>query len=144
MSTLLAMHSKRSIVFGAALVLASGVVGGAVNGQQTLETLERAQNLETARDLADEVVRLSHEIAQTKERKCMRAFGHTSFCTCIAEQSPVGVTFENYILITTSAKEDLGYSTLPLEDQRLIDGARTARDRCVAKTPPRPMFSPDH
>ena len=117
-------------------VLALGVCGDVnndVNGQQTLEQTEHLQSFDELKERLSDMERLAGKMTSTKKEKCIKAIGHQRFCNCLKEKSPIGVTFEQYIVATASTKEELGYSKLGQEDRLLIDGSRKARDQCVTE-----------
>jgi hypothetical protein len=59
----------------------------------------------------------------------------TAFCRCIRDNQPVATSFENYILVTTTTKEELGFNKLKKEDQQLVLRLRQTRDQCVKTGP---------
>ena len=96
--------------------------------------------LEQLNDFVDTLDTLRLMVEQNTKRKkllCMKAFGHATFCNCVAHESPVGVDFEQYVTAVTSTKEELKYSMMKKEEQDLVDFSRRARNRCVEKA-----FSP--
>jgi hypothetical protein len=97
-----------------------------------LETMQKIGQFETAMEKADELKRLVDSMSRQKYSECLMAFGNTKFCSCLRDNSPVGINFSGYIQVVTTSKETLGYSKARKEDQKLIDATLKAREICVA------------
>ena len=65
---------------------------------------------------------------------CIKAIGHEKFCHCISENMPSDQEFANYVVAVSKTKSELNYSELSDYYQQSINLARSARDKCVAKT----------
>ena len=97
-----------------------------------LERQEQVEQLNKAQSAIDNIIANIDESTTIKKDQCMKVFGNTAFCNCIAEKSPVGITFVGYISIVIGTKEDLKYDMLSSDDKKLIDVTRKARDECVS------------
>ena len=117
-------------------VIASATLVVCVRGQDQpqpteVERLREIQAIEDARASLKKLQALTNEMSTTKRLKCMMAFGSAPFCECLSEKTPIGASFENYIRITTTSKEDLEYADLDAEWKSLVDNTLTARESCV-------------
>ena len=76
---------------------------------------------------------------QTTQRYygCLKAFGHKEFCTCLRDKSPWILSFNDYIKIVTSTKEELNYEQLKEDDKKLVELTLKVREQCVAKVKPK-------
>ena len=133
---------KHAILFASALSIAFGFPAmGNLHAQQakdqketlTLEEIERGKRFEDATRAADELLAKMKVVTETKRQNCIAAFGHKVFCDCLANETPVGISFEGYIKVVTTEKEDLRYSQLPDEDKKIVDKTRLVRNKCVKK-----------
>ena len=112
----------------------AGIAVGVLAVPLPLSAGDRLTQLEQYDDLVDTLDTLSLMVTQRTKRKkllCMKAFGHATFCNCVAHESPVGVNFEQYVTAVTMTKEELKYSMLKKDDQELVDLSRRTRDRCI-------------
>ena len=97
----------------------------------SLTHLEQHNKLSEVSDTLNTLRLMVEQRTWRKELLCMKAFGHATFCNCVAHESPVGVNFEQYVTAVTMTKEELKYSMLKKDDQELVDLSRRTRDRCV-------------
>jgi hypothetical protein len=98
-------------------------------------SLEQQEQLEAKERLSNTIGRLGAaliEFTAAKKTQCMKAFGNTEFCDCIANKSPTGVDFFEYVAIVAGTKEDFKYDQRSADDKKLFDATRTARDECVS------------
>lgn len=96
----------------------------AINDIQMLESL--MGKIDTLRNIAD-------AMAKEKYYQCLKAFGDTSFCKCLADDLPIRASFADYIAIIISSKDELNYSSLKKEDKELIDITCSVREACINK-----------
>ena len=96
------------------------------------ELMEKIKQLEVQiQQLKD--LKEQQRLSVVKEQQCLAAIGDKKFCGCIAEALPLEVSFERYIHIVVSTSDELRYSALKTEEQKNIDGARAAREKCLSK-----------
>ncbi len=93
-----------------------------------LEQQEQREQMNKLSNLLGHLATDVGEIAAAKKDQCMKAFGNTEFCDCIAEKSPVGVDFFGYVQIAAGTKEDFKYEQLSPDDKELFDNTRRSRD----------------
>jgi type II secretory pathway component PulJ len=90
-----AVYCLWAVVFVIVLLSATAValavsVEELENQQRRSEESDKTQDaLEQARTHVDRMERLLNRIGRTKELKCLKAFGHSRFCKCIAQKTPV-------------------------------------------------------
>lgn len=110
------------------LALALLLPAGAVAGDQE-ELLKKIEVLEQQLKELKEQQKTRSE----KESHCLRAVGREKFCVCLAEKLPPEVGFAEYVHTAITAKEVLGYDSMPLERKQRIDAILAVRDACVEK-----------
>ena len=99
----------------------------------TIEQLQSAKAFDDVSEAIDKAGALLESMGRKRETACKLAFGDASFCSCLTESLPAIVSFDNYIHIVTSTKDELGYSKLSAGDKGLVDATRSARESCVGK-----------
>lgn len=67
----------------------------------------------------------------TTELQCMQVVGMRSFCSCVSEQLPEGLTFEQYVVVLSRSKKDNGYDGLRAAAKRTYDSVPVIRDACA-------------
>jgi len=72
-------------------------------------------------------------VGKLKADHCSRAVGRDKFCTCIGNNLPAAVSFEQYIHTMVTSKEELGYSALLPEEKKMIDATLEAGEKCIEK-----------
>jgi hypothetical protein len=82
------MRSMRYSFIATAACIARA--GPALSHQETFHPDEQV-----AKELAEAEV----EMRDTKEAQCMKAVGAKEFCSCIADESPEGIDFVDYVRI---------------------------------------------
>ncbi|MFS2027670.1 hypothetical protein [Massilia sp. CT11-137] len=114
------------------LILLAFIANG-VSAQQDmpLEQRQKLADIEKAVAAMNKLKAMSEEISQEKRQACLKAFGHTKFCGCLADNAPIALSFQQYISVVTHSKEENKYSTLNSENKKIYDLALTARDQCV-------------
>lgn len=103
-----------------------------VNEAKSLEEIELNESQKEISDILENLSELFIQVTAKKKMQCMKAMGHEDFCSCIAEKSPVGLSFFEYIVAVSNTKEELNYSNLSEEDRSMVDNARKAREECVS------------
>jgi hypothetical protein len=74
--------------------------------------------------LAEEIGQEELEMKNMKEAQCMMAIGNKEFCSCIADESPSGIDFVDYVSIALSRG-----APLSAKDKALVDASM---DKCVS------------
>lgn len=85
----------------------------------------------SAFSLAEQAQSTSSNKNNIRVTECIKAFGDEQFCQCIDKQMHSKLSFADYIFVTTKSKQAVGYDILPEENQKMIDSAYSARQRCV-------------
>lgn len=96
-----------------------------------LEQRQKLADIEKAIAAMNKLKAMSEEISQEKKQACLKAFGHTKFCGCLADHAPIALSFQQYISVVTHSKDENKYSTLNSENKKIYDLALAARDQCV-------------
>lgn len=108
------------------------MAGGAFAQQDMpLEQRQKLADIEKAITSIDKLKVIIDEMSQARKQECLKAFGHTKFCGCIAENVPVALTFQQYISVVTHSKAENNYSSLSKDEKKIYDLTGTARDQCV-------------
>ena len=74
--------------------------------------------------LAQEIGQEELEMRDLRQAQCMQAVGAEEFCSCIADESPSGIDFVDYVRIVLSRSESLS-----AEDRALVDASM---NKCVS------------
>ncbi|NTV50644.1 MAG: hypothetical protein HGB32_14735 [Geobacteraceae bacterium] len=77
--------------------------------------------------------RAQQAVGKQKTEQCLKAVGRDKFCSCIGENLPATVNFEQYIHTMVTSKEELGYSAMSLEQKKIVDAIMATREKCVEK-----------
>jgi hypothetical protein len=94
--------------------------------QEKIRLLEQQiQELKTLKSRQD--------VGKLKAEQCLKAVGRDKFCSCIGENLPAGVSFEQYIHTLVTSKEELGYSAMSPEQKNTVDATLETREKCVEK-----------
>ena len=94
--------------------------------QEKIRLLEQQiQELKTLKSRQD--------VGKQKSDQCLKAVGRDKFCSCIGENLPAGVSFEQYIHTLVTSKEELGYNAMPPEQKKTVDATLETREKCVEK-----------
>lgn len=82
---------------------------------------------------ANTMIGFTYKIVQEKYDKCLKAFGDDLFCECLRVNLPALVTFQDYITIVTSTKEELQYQDLNDAAKKAVDKTYNVIEICVNK-----------
>ncbi len=96
-----------------------------------VKEIEKLQSLQNIVDTINDYRLAAESMVTVKFSDCLKAFGNNPFCSCIRDQTPVGIGFQGYVRIMTTPKEELNYDKLSDQDRRIIDNTHTARNLCV-------------
>ena len=95
---------------------------------QSIKELEARENVSNQlKNLAD----LLMGVANKKYTDCLKAFGNESFCQCLRDKSPSGISFAEYVSVVITPKEELGYSKADEQTKGIIDNTLKTREICV-------------
>jgi len=72
-------------------------------------------------------------ISVAKTEQCMKVVAREKFCTCLGNNLPREISFEEYVHTLVTSKESLGYAGMSQEQKAVIDGALDVRDKCSEK-----------
>lgn len=115
----------------------TNVALSAENKSQTAKmTVEQTQILNSAerfKEASNKLRRFADDATRKKQSDCLKAFGNKEFCQCLADNTPVAVSFEFFVRIVTTPKDELGYSELVQENKDIVDVTLSAREKCVNK-----------
>lgn len=121
------------------LVVVCAVLAGSAAAQDksgaSLSELERIQRLEDAMRVLNQADAALNDMIAKRKMACTRAFGFTSFCTCLSENLPVAFSFDDYVAIATKSKEENGYPRQPVDVRKAYDLVPGVRDKCVGALP---------
>ena len=96
-----------------------------------VDKVDQKQKQESIDDKSEKLQKLADALLKEKYLKCMTAFGDDSFCKCLCKNLPVLSSFENYVAIITSTKEELNYKKYNDVEKKAIDLTFKARGICV-------------
>jgi hypothetical protein len=72
-------------------------------------------------------------IGAVKTEQCMKVVAREKFCTCIGNNLPRDISFEQYVHTLVSSRESLGYAGMTQEQQGVIDATLDVREKCIEK-----------
>jgi len=72
-------------------------------------------------------------VGKLKSDQCLQAFGRDKFCACLGQNLPAIVSFEQYVHTMVTSKEELGYSTMPADQRKMVDATLDTGEKCVEK-----------
>lgn len=78
-------------------------------------------------------LKAKQDAGKLKSDQCMKAVGRDKFCSCIGENLPASVSFEQYIHTLVTSKEELGYNAMPPDQKKTVDATLETREKCVEK-----------
>jgi hypothetical protein len=99
--------------------------------QLPVDKVDQMQKLEGLTGKLDQLKAMAESMTKEKYYKCVKAFGDTQFCKCLADNHPVGLSFEEYITIVTANREELDYKNRSDEGKQMIDLTYKTREMCV-------------
>lgn len=71
------------------------------------------------------------ELSIKKEADCFKAIGNRGYCSCLRRESPVGLSFLEYVAVLTATNAkvlpDLTYE----ENRKMAESAAVARTKCA-------------
>ena len=73
------------------------------------------------------------DIGRWKTEQCLKAVGREKFCTCLGENLPAAVSFEQYVHTMVTSKEELGYGAMAPEQKQVVDATIDVREKCIEK-----------
>lgn len=73
------------------------------------------------------------KISDERHAACLKSFAHERFCNCLNGRLSLDLTFDDYIVLLTKARDDPAYRLMPVEKQGLTGAAADARDQCMKK-----------
>ena len=96
------------------------------------DVLEKIKQLE--QQLQElKLLKEQQSVSDKKSDDCMKVVSREKFCSCVGVNLPREVSFEQYVHIMLTNKEDLKYSTLNAEQKLSIDNTIAVRDTCIEK-----------
>jgi len=72
-------------------------------------------------------------ISLAKTEQCMKVIAREKLCTCIGNNLPRQVDFEQYVHTLVTSKEALGYAGMSQEQITVVDTTLDVREKCVEK-----------
>lgn len=96
------------------------------NLQEKIRLLEQQiQELKTQK--------LLQKLTKEKSEQCMKAVGRKKFCTCVGNNLPREISFDQYVHTLVTPKETLGYADMTQEQKNVIDATIAVREKCIEK-----------
>ncbi len=112
------------------LILGCFLLAAPIHAQDTMQ--EKIKLLEQQiQEL--KVLQAQQAVGRQKAEQCLKAVGRDKFCSCIGDNLPAAVNFEQYIHTMVTSKEELGYSSMLPEQKKLVDNTLAVREKCVEK-----------
>ncbi|MDA3897158.1 MAG: hypothetical protein PF482_13540 [Desulfobacteraceae bacterium] len=99
--------------------------------QMSVEKIQKLDQIEKAKESLKKLKQLSNSMTTRKYSDCFKAYGDEIFCQCLSQNLPIPVSFNLYIKIVTTPKDELGYSELNKEDKQMVDVTLQTRETCV-------------
>src|SRR5665647_559144 len=101
--------------------------------QMSVEDIHKLDSIEKAKESLNALALLADNISKKKYSDCAKVVGKNSICQCLGDNLPVPVSFNLYVRIVTTPKEELGYPKMNQEDKAIVDVTLQAREMCVGK-----------
>ena len=95
--------------------------------------------------LMEKIKRLEQQIQELKALKeqqninvakadqCMKVVARDKFCTCVGNNLPRDINFEQYVHTLVTSKDTLGYAGMTQEQKAVIDATLDVREKCIKK-----------
>ena len=97
----------------------------------TKEQIEKIEDMDRAMEQLGSLQQQMESLVRSRGTRCLKAFGHQKFCSCVNDGLAVSLTFQEYVMITSGTKDDLGYAALTSDQKKLVDNALKVREQCV-------------
>lgn len=128
-------NKYKNILFGVIVSIVAiflfPLISCAQEKQLPVDKVDQLQKLDDVINKLDQLKNLTDSLAKEKYYKCVKAFGDNKFCKCLSDNMPIVNTFEDYIVIVTSTKDELNYNNRDKKEKELIDLTYKAREMCV-------------
>jgi len=72
-------------------------------------------------------------ITAQKFTDCMRAVDRDKFCTCVGNNLPREIGFEQYVHTLLTPREKLGYDSMNVEQKKVVDATIAVREKCIER-----------
>jgi len=96
-------------------------------------------------DVLDKIRLLEQQIQELKELKqqqavtelkldhCMKAVAREKFCSCVSNNLPREVSFEQYVHTLVTPREKLGYEAMAAEQKKAVNATVEVREKCIER-----------
>jgi IS30 family transposase len=78
-------------------------------------------------------LKAQQNISVAKAEQCMKVVARERFCTCVGNNLPLDISFEQYVHTLVTSKEALGYAGMTQEQKAVIDATLDVREKCIEK-----------
>lgn len=79
------------------------------------------------------VLKQQQTVNEVKLDHCMKAVAREKFCSCVSDNLPREVSFEQYVHTLVTSREKLGYETMTDVQKKIVDATIGIREKCIEK-----------
>jgi hypothetical protein len=79
------------------------------------------------------ILKQQQAAAEVKTEHCTKVVAREKFCSCVGQNLPNEVSFEEYVHIMVTPREKLGYQTMTAEQRKNVDSTVEVREKCIEK-----------
>jgi hypothetical protein len=79
------------------------------------------------------ILKQQQAATETKSEQCMKAVAREKFCSCVSQNLPIEVSFEEYVHTLITPREKLGYHAMTTEQKKTVDATLEVREKCIEK-----------
>ena len=120
------------VVIGMTLYITPSIAQVSGDRPLTKEQIDQLDSLEKSVEKIKQLRQNVDTLSRALKSDCLRTVGNDQFCNCLGEKLPWILSFQEYVSVVTSSKDQLAAANLSREQHEVVDKAAQARDECVA------------
>jgi hypothetical protein len=114
------------------ILIITGLILSALPSFAQDDVMERIRLLE--QQIQELKILKQQQVAtEAKSEQCLKAVAREKFCSCVSQNLPIEVSFEDYVHTLVTPREKLGYQTMTAEQKKLVDSTLEVREKCIEK-----------
>ena len=79
------------------------------------------------------VLKQRQTVTEVKSEQCMKAVAREKFCSCVSDNLPREVSFEQYVHTLVTSRDKLGYEAMTIDQKKIVDATIGVREKCIEK-----------
>ena len=99
----------------------------------TVDALQGMRALDELKGTAEQLGALVERTTRKRYVDCLLAFGDEEFCGCLRDRLPAVASFDMYVAVVTSTKEERASANLTQDRRQLVEAVLSGREACVAE-----------